>query len=280
MGNKSKKTKYIVLSLSILVIGVFVGGYYWYTQYKQPHDKAVSEFNATKKVVEAENKKLDDSISSAQKIIDSKEVAFDENVLPELNTMVSAAKQSRRTVPTLPKATNEIIETADKLKEPIDYSKEIANLKEQQLKAENSIKVYKQLTNPTSDFVISRVKEVQSVVAAEPVTEDNDPNGQLNKAGGYTATVYFSSSIVDPNDVYGNTLIDQGTDAGGCIEVYRNVEDAQKRNTYLAAFDGSVISSGSHNVVGTMVVRTSSKLTATQQKSLEDSIVDKLTALQ
>ena len=37
-------------------------------------------------------------------------------------------------------------------------------------------------------------------------------------------------------------------------------------NDYLAAFDGGIFASGSHTVVGTVLVRTSNELTASQQK--------------
>ena len=123
------------------------------------------------------------------------------------------------------------------------------------------------------EIVIDEIKYVKAV------TEDNDPNGQLNKPGGYTATVYFESSNVDQNEVYGTDLIEKGTDAGGAIEVYATEEDAHKRNDYLATFDGTVLASGSHRVVGTVVIRTSDELTASKQKALEAKIISALAAL-
>ena len=51
----------------------------------------------------------------------------------------------------------------------------------------------------------------------------------------------------------------------------------EKRNNYLAAFDGTVLASGSHKVVGTVVVRTSNLLLASQQKLLESNIIAVLT---
>ena len=72
-------------------------------------------------------------------------------------------------------------------------------------------------------------------------------------------------------------MIDKGTDAGGQIEVYATPEDAVKRDTYLAAFDGSAFSSGSHVVIGTCVVRTSNELKASQQNELTANIIAELT---
>ena len=62
-------------------------------------------------------------------------------------------------------------------------------------------------------------------------------------------------------------------------KVYSNVEDANSRNEYLAAFDGGFFASGSHTVIGTVVVRTSDELTASQQKTLEANIIAALTEI-
>ena len=72
----------------------------------------------------------------------------------------------------------------------------------------------------------------------------------------------------------------KGTDAGGAIEVYENVEDAEKRRDYLATFDGTIFANGTHTVIGTVLVRTSNELTATQQKELEQKVIDALTRLE
>lgn len=134
-----------------------------------------------------------------------------------------------------------------------------------------------QVTNPTEAFIVERLSGLPNITGMEAVTEDNDPNGNLNKQGGYTATVYFASDLVDQSNVYGKTIVDKGTEAGGAIEVYPTVEDANKRNEYLAGFDGAgMLSSGSHSVVGTIVIRTSDKLTASQQKEMEKNIYNSL----
>lgn len=70
-----------------------------------------------------------------------------------------------------------------------------------------------------------------------------------------------------------------GTDGGGCIEVYATAEDATKRSDYLSTFDGSILSSGSHEVLGTCVVRTSNLLTASQQQGMSQEIQDALIRL-
>lgn len=143
----------------------------------------------------------------------------------------------------------------------------------------DSVAQVKLVTNPSEAFVIERLQGVEGIQDISAVTEENDPNGQLGKDGGYTATVYFTSPMVDQSKVFGNSVIEKGTDGGGAIEVYANPSDANKRKDYLASFDGSVLSSGSHEVVGTVLVRTSNKLTASQQDQLESAIIEALTKL-
>lgn len=48
---------------------------------------------------------------------------------------------------------------------------------------------------------------------------------------------------------------------------------------HLGAFDGGAFSSGSHTVVGTVVVRTSDELTASEQQEMTDNIIASLTSL-
>ena len=150
---------------------------------------------------------------------------------------------------------------------------------------ENSKKQYKQVVNPSEEFVMQRILTVDDVADARAVTEDQDLNGNLHKAGGCTSTIYFESKTVNQSDVYvsgeyADVLIDKGTDAGGAIEVYKNVEDAEKRRDYLATYDGTIFANGTHTVIGTVLVRTSNELTATQQKELEQKVIDALTRLE
>lgn len=155
-----------------------------------------------------------------------------------------------------------------------DFSSDIESIQEKWNIASDSVKIQKQITNPAEAFVISRLFQIEEITEIEAATEDNDPNGNLNKAGGYTAAIYFRSSNVDTSRLlHPDNLIEEGTTSGGQVEVYATKEDAEKRNAYLAGFDGTILSSGSHTVLGTMVIRTSDYLTASQQKALEAAII-------
>lgn len=146
----------------------------------------------------------------------------------------------------------------------------------------SDMSVYAKFTNiniepPSQESIINELNKIPNVVAIEAATEYNDPNGQLNKDGGYIAHIYFSVDVIKQDDVYGITLVEKGTEAGGSIEIYRNQQDAEKRNTYLTTLDGTILSSGSHKVVGTCVVRTSDILTASLQNILENNLEKMLT---
>lgn len=275
---KKKKTLLgLIAAIAIIVIGICV----WYFQVKKPHDLAETKFNAAVKEVEAKNTELTSVMNDAQKILDKKEAVYDNTTKEAFITALSDAKAAQRKIPDLPKKTADINAETKKLSEPLDYSSVINAISEKQTAYQNSVLQMKQITNPNEDFVIQRLKGIPNISGYQAVTEDHDPNGNLNKQGGYTSTVYFSTPLIDQSNVYGNDIVDKGTECGGAIEVYASEEDAEKRDSYLASFDGAgMLNSGSHKVLGTIVIRTSTKLTATQQNKFTNNITNKLLELQ
>lgn len=126
--------------------------------------------------------------------------------------------------------------------------------------------------NPKEEDVLKIIASVDTVTNYAAVTEEHDPNNLLHKQGGYTSMVYFESSLVDQRFFDTTDVIDKGTVCGGSIEVYADEQTAKKRDDYLSTFDGTIFASGSHEVVGTIVIRISNELNATQQKELTDKI--------
>lgn len=173
----------------------------------------------------------------------------------------------------LDEETQVVIGEASKLEIP-DYSKTVAKIEESESTLLKSYALMNQITNPSEEFVLERLALVSDIANTVPVTEDNDPNGKLGKAGGYTSQIYFSTPLLKTESLLGDRLIDAGTIAGGSIEVYATEEDANKRDIYLASFDGTVLDSGKHVVLGTMVIRVSSDLTASKQNELSEAIVE------
>ena len=79
--------------------------------------------------------------------------------------------------------------------------------------------------NPSIESVKEAISDIESITLIEIVTEDNDPNKQLGKQGGYTGCFVFKSSLV--TDETDDSAIKAGTDGGGSIEVYTNKSDAE-----------------------------------------------------
>lgn len=140
------------------------------------------------------------------------------------------------------------------------------------------IKIAQQLNAPTGEWVSERLASVDGITGCQQVTESMNPDGLLGKEGGYSACVYFSHSAVKQSEVPGNSIVAKGTDAGGSVEIYPTLSDAQARVEYLAGFDGTILYSGSYAIVGTMVIRTSYKLSDEQQFLLTDAITMALTS--
>lgn len=228
--------------------------------------------------VETLNAELDKSIADAETLITANESTFDETTIGKLETTVSTAKASKVTIPEMPKEL-ESIESKTETLNKVDYTYILQQISDAKKTHEDSVKQLKQVIAPTEAFVIERIKATDGINDVSAVTEDNDPNGHLGKQGGYTAQVYFSYNLIDQDSISGNSIIEKGTDCGGSIEVYNTVDEAEKRNDYLATFDGGIFASGSHNVVGTIIVRTSNNLTASQQKELEVKLVNSLIKL-
>ncbi len=241
--------------------------------------EAIEAFDQAVIALEAKNAELDTLISDSRSLVNGEAKALDESLRPPLETAISEANAARVAVSDMPAELEEIIKQTENMNSA-DYAAVTAGLNDAYDALDVSIKKYALVNNPDESYIIQRLKNVEHVVDISAATEENDPNGQLGKAGGYTSQVYFSCDQVNQGSVYGDTLIDKGTDAGGSIEVYENEENAIKRNDYLAAFDGSFMASGSHAVIGSCIVRTSDNLTASQQKELEAALIEELTRLE
>lgn len=239
--------------------------------------EAIQAYSEAKSDLDRKNADLASMIEEAEDLIAEGKKPLDDSLVPVLETSISEAKAAKQDIPPMPATEPEILE-AVKTMESIDYSEALASLDNDKNALEKSVKQYELVDNPTEAYVIECLGKVEHVAHISAVTEDNDPNGHLNKPGGYTATVYYSDDRIDLDKaVYGNSVIEQGTEGGGGIEVYATVEDAQKRREYLEIFDGGLFASGSHTVIGTVLIRTSNELTASQQKEMETKVIEALT---
>mgnify|MGYP000208233386 FL=1 len=207
------KKKISIIGAVVVALAIIGGACGWWFGYEAPHREALASYENAVSMVNSKNKKLDDSLAKLTELIDSKDETLDPQTKKDASEVAKSAKRERRAVGKQPKKTDELNQKASELSKPLDYTATIAKIDEAATNVENGIKQLKQVTEPSQDFVMARLKEVPGILNMAPVTEDNDPNGNLNKAGGYTSTVYFESQNVDQSTVYGNDLIDKGTDA-------------------------------------------------------------------
>lgn len=276
---KTGRVKYFV-GVGVLALVAVIACVYLFVV--APHNRAVKAFEVAAAQVQEKNSALQAEIDAAQQSLDKGDKPLDVATQDALTVAVADAGLALRTIPEMPSSTSDIEAATEALNEPLDYSATSKTLADASQAFDKSVRQLGQVTAPSQDFVVSRLGKVPGVSDMEPVTEANDPNRRLNKTGGYTAAVYFHFGGVDGIEEVNSALpsIEIGTDGGGCIEVYRTVEDANKRNDYLASFDGQgVLDTGSHKVLGTVIIRTSHFLTASQQNALTDEIEAILTEL-
>lgn len=163
--------------------------------------------------------------------------------------------------------------TVSKIKSDINTIKEWSEI------LSNKIVIVKQIINPTEEWIIERLKKIEIISDIEGVTQGTDINGMLGKEGGYTTCIYFGVKSIDTSSIFGDNIVEKGTDAGGAIEVYATVEDAEARCEYLSEYENTLLYSGSYAIVGTMVIRTSYKLTSEEQLEMTDLITKEFTKI-
>ena len=280
----TKKKTAMIVAIVVIVAALIGGGAYWYVNYQVPHQQAVDAFNTACEALDARTAEVDEAIAALQAVQAGDDKPLDAATDEAASSAIGQAQAAKQSAPEMPSGTDEINAAAAEVDKMGDYTETLNALAAAQKALEDSIAQLKQVTNPSEAFVIQRITGLPNITGVEAVTEPNDPNGKLNKAGGYTATVYFSSDLVDQSSVYASEgytgIVAVGNDGGGTVEVYSSVEDAEKRSTYLGAFDGSILSSGSHEVLGTCVLRTSDKLTASQQQALTQEVKEALIRLE
>lgn len=243
--------------------------------------KAAKEsFNNEVERVQASYDALTAEIATAEELVVTEERPLDETLKPALEDTISDAKTVEFKSPSMPSGIDNINAATEELKNT-SFDDKTQALKDAETALSNSIEQRKLATAPSEAFVIERLRGIDGIGEIAALTEETDNNGLLGKAGTYYAKIDFASPwIKDPYSIYsGRSVAENSTDGGGSVEVFETEELAQKRNDYLGAFDGGMFASGSHKVLGTLIVRTSNELTASQQKKLEADIIASLTKL-
>ena len=243
--------------------------------------QAKLDFESAVSSLEEKNQQLDSAINELQTVLDSGETPLDLSLIDTGKSLIVDAMAAKVLAPEMGKGDEAIAAQAEELNS-VDYNIIISGLTDAKDQLLISIQKLKLVTNPSEEYVLTRLARVENITAIEAATEDDDPNGQLHKAGGYTSAVFFESDLVPAGTYFfdPSSTVHKGTAGGGSIEVYANAEDAKKRDTYLSAFDGGALSSGAHTVIGTVVIRISDNMKASDQQLMTERIIDALTAIE
>lgn len=159
-------------------------------------------------------------------------------------------------------------------------NKDIETVKELENELKNRIAVLKQITAPSTNWVIKKLSELGNVTGTEAVTIETDVNGLLGKDGGYQNCVYFSLACIDQKEIPGETIAQKGTDCGGSVEIFSNKEDAEARCNYLSQYDNTILYSGSYAIIGTMVIRFSYIIDGETQYELTNQLTKLMTTVE
>lgn len=90
-----------------------------------------------------------------------------------------------------------------------------------------AITIVKQITAPKEEWVLERLGAIKEIAGTQAVTPRQNPDGLLDKEGGYAACIYFTTPAAIPSEVSGKNIVEKGTDAGGAVEVYATLEEAK-----------------------------------------------------
>ena len=196
-----------------------------YNAAAQEYNDAISPYNEAAAGIADENTKLQTALDSADAVLKKGGEAYEPDTQKKLEKAVEKARKSLteapvlidpfeiRTVPAV-FSTKELAllqdeaETAREMAEDAkgkipalpevpDFSEEINEVGTAQKNYENSIRMLANITKPSDQFVKERLGRIKTVIQAEAVTPENDPNGLLGKKDGYIGCVYFLDESVD-----------------------------------------------------------------------------------
>ncbi|WP_276916267.1 hypothetical protein [Parvibacter caecicola] len=243
------------------------------------YQKAVASYQRSAEALQERNEELDQAVASLQFLVNSGAQPLEPQLIADAQQLISEAKGAKDSVAPMPLTTDEIRTVTNKIRISGNYSQIIGRLNAAEDALEDSIALRELVVDPTASNVIERLRTVPHIIAAEAVTPENDPNGLLNQSEGYSSMVYFAYSLILQDKVYGDGVVGKGTSGGGSVEVYPTVELAEARNDYISQFDNTDLAPGYHEVVGSIVVRISDRLTPERQQKLADEVVEALTTL-
>ena len=255
-------------------------------------------------LVDSEQKPMDESLLSAAKDSIAKaedlkysveELSFEDVPLPETAQYGAIGiKEIQADTKAVDSRTAQIKEAISSLQIP-NYSGILTELDEAQTALDRSIRIRRQITDPSVAFVLKRLESTGGISDAQAADISTDTGSNLFKTDGYRSLIYFITENIDKNHFlvfddhitdgnylfyyYLDTPASRGIDGGGVVEVFETEELAQARDAYLSEHGNTAVQPYSHCVCVSSVVKLSKYLTEEDCKVLEDAIVASLTEL-
>lgn len=196
-----------------------------YNAAARDYNDAIAPYNQAAADIAEANGELQAAVDSAQAVLDKGEEAYEPDTQDLLESAVQKAEKAFAEVPvqidpfemrnvpagfstdelelaqheaeTAQKAVEESLEKIPEVPEVPDYTQELEAVRSAQKNFEKSVRKLANITSPPDSFVKERLERIDTVVQAEAVTADNDPNGLLGTKGGYLGCVYFLDERID-----------------------------------------------------------------------------------
>lgn len=290
----------IAIIALLLFFLVFKPGY---SEAAALYTDAVAEYEDKWTKIATDNQELTAAIETLQAVLSSDEKPYDPDAITVANTALSEGKnalvdlskwENKNIKPVkdysvfqadaMKKAAEEINNISVELTGVIqsiqaaNYSAIISKMSDATQALEASIEKMKQVTAPSEAFVWERLTNIctqAGIVDMVAITKETDLGNSLGTPGGYTAKIVFQHKNVNiPKLNNGEaSLYEVGNPAGGCVEVFKTVEDAQRRSDQL-----KMETNGREQSVicGTMLIRASNGLNASAQHKLLSLISDEM----
>lgn len=213
----------------------------------QEYNESIAPYNEAAAGIADANGKLQAVLDEAQAVLDKGAQAYEPDTLDELESAIQSASKAfievpvqidpfeERSVPgsfsknelalaqheaeTALGAVKEAKEKIPTVPEVPDFTDEIESVRSAQKKYEDSVQKLANITAPSDSFVKERLERIDTVVQAEAVTADHDPNGLLGTESGYTGCVYFLDERIDrsllPQEAFENERKDDSESESG-----------------------------------------------------------------
>lgn len=164
------KKRITIFSMIVVFVGIGLGYYFGISK---PHQEAVDNFNSAYKPIKEKNNSLNKIIQDAEKSLKTNESPLDKTTKANLENVLKQSQNDMVRVPKIPNKTSDINKLIKALPKTVEYSDNQKELKLALSNFKESINKNKLVTNPTSDFVIKKLKSIPTITGVEAVTESN-----------------------------------------------------------------------------------------------------------